>query len=291
MVTTYWALCALCACAAADVALPEEPAYGKLAGQPTKLGDECIVMHTEMGNITLGFYVDAAPATSAHMLRCFREGLFDTNNVFRVDKGFVAQVADAYNGRREKMTANQDALASKKVKGEFSKELKHKRGVLSMGRWDDPNSATHSFSMLLGDAPHLDNVYAIFGEVLSGHEVLTQMEKVETKTEGIFVMPKKRIEVVSTEIYSRTERKKAAEKAAKSRVVVSASAAPVVDAAAAAPNHGLFLFVFFAIVAISLLAVQRRGRERRDAPETRDSPSLKHASLVSRKSAAVESNV
>ena len=287
MATTYWALCALCACAAANVALPEEPAYGTLAGMPAKLGDECIVMHTDMGNITLGFYVDAAPATSAHMLRCFREGLFDTNNVFRVDKGFVAQVADAYNGRREKMTTNQDVLASKKVKGEFSKELKHKRGVLSMGRWDDPNSATHSFSMLLGDAPHLDNVYAIFGEVLSGHDVLTQMERVETKTEGIFVMPKKRIEVVSTEIYSRRE--KAADKGAAKSRVVSASAAPVVDAAA--PNHGLFLFVFFAIVAISLLAAQRRSRERREAPETRDSPSLKHASLVSRKAATTECNV
>ena len=43
-------------------------------------------------------------------------------------------------------------------------QMKHVRGVLSMGRYDDPNSATSSFSILLGDAPHLDGQYCAFGK-------------------------------------------------------------------------------------------------------------------------------
>eukprot|EP01060_Flectonema_neradi_P024536 TRINITY_DN3347_c1_g1_i1.p1 TRINITY_DN3347_c1_g1~~TRINITY_DN3347_c1_g1_i1.p1 ORF type:complete len:251 (+),score=30.93 TRINITY_DN3347_c1_g1_i1:62-814(+) len=173
-------------------------------GPQAKLGDERIVMQTSMGEIELGFYVDAAPLTSKHMLECFKMGLFDSNHVFRVDKGFVAQVADAGNGRRAHMNPMQQRVAAKRVKGEFSKTIKHVRGVLSMGRWDDPDSATHSFSMMLGTMPHMDGVYAPFGEVTAGLSVLSNMETVETTKSGIFVMPKNRIEILSTYIYSAT---------------------------------------------------------------------------------------
>ena len=167
-----------------------------------KFGDERVVMQTTMGEIELAFYVETAPITSKHMLYCFRMGLFDSNHVFRVDKGFVAQIADAGNGRRARMNPVQQRVAAKMIKGEFPKEIKHVRGVLSMGRWDDPNSATHSFSMMLGTMPHMDGVYAPFGEVTKGLPVLTNMETVETTKNGIFVMPKERIEILSTYIYS-----------------------------------------------------------------------------------------
>lgn len=80
--------------------------------------------------------------------------------------------------------------------------MKHVRGILSMGRYDDPNSATSSFSILLGPAPHLDHTYAVFGTMVSGDEVLRAMEEVETKREGIFVMPKERIAILSSYVYS-----------------------------------------------------------------------------------------
>ena len=64
-----------------------------------------------------------------------------------------------------------------------------------MGRMDDPNSGGSSFSMLLGRAPHLDQSYTVFGEVLSGDDVLEKLEQVETRKEGIFVMPKERITI------------------------------------------------------------------------------------------------
>ena len=69
--------------------------------------------------------------------------------------------------------------------------------MLSMGKFEEPNSGTSSFSMLLGDAPFLDGRYTVFGRVVSGDEVLSRLETVETKKEGIFVMPKDRIEILS----------------------------------------------------------------------------------------------
>lgn len=67
-----------------------------------------------------------------------------------------------------------------------------------MARWSDPDSATSSFSVLLGTAPHLDGKYAVFGEMVEGEETLRKIEAVETTKSGIFVMPKERIEILST---------------------------------------------------------------------------------------------
>eukprot|EP01061_Rhynchopus_euleeides_P023237 TRINITY_DN37899_c0_g1_i1.p1 TRINITY_DN37899_c0_g1~~TRINITY_DN37899_c0_g1_i1.p1 ORF type:complete len:291 (+),score=114.48 TRINITY_DN37899_c0_g1_i1:46-873(+) len=192
------ARCLLCAVGALLV----HRVGGEGEAQP-ELGDERVVMSTTMGDIELGFFAKDTPLTAAHMLECFRMGLFDSNHVFRVDKGFVAQVADALGGRRLPMNATQTELAKKNVKGEFPKfAARHIRGSLSMARWENPDSATHSFSMVLGTHPGQDNVYALFGRITHGIEVLAKLEELETRKEGIFVMPKERIEIKSTRIYS-----------------------------------------------------------------------------------------
>lgn len=180
----------------------------------------------------------------------------------RVDKGFVAQVADVVGGRQMGITPilqvrsscfsmlllcicilaqlvaswkpltehgytpQSQAEADKTVPLEVQRGIIHTKGVISMGRWDDPNSGKSSFSILLGDAPHLDMQYTIFGSaafltfpppsrakdttnllfvcrrVTSGLEVLSRMEQVETTRQGIFVMPKERITIASTYVYS-----------------------------------------------------------------------------------------
>jgi len=86
------------------------------------------------------------------------------------------------------------------VPGEFT-EVPHVRGILSMGRMSDPNSGGSSFSMLLGRAAHLDAQYTVFGKVLRGDSVLAALEKVETKKEGIFVMPKTRITIARAVVH------------------------------------------------------------------------------------------
>jgi cyclophilin family peptidyl-prolyl cis-trans isomerase len=165
-----------------------------------RFGRERLVMQTTLGDVTLALYDhdDAARATAAHVLEAFELGLYDTNHFFRVDAGFVAQIADCAGGRRAAMSERQRELATRTVRGEFDSSVKHARGKLSMARWSDPDSATSSFSVMLGTAPHLDGEYAVFGEMVEGEETLRKIEAVETTKSGIFVMPKERIEILST---------------------------------------------------------------------------------------------
>lgn len=151
--------------------------------------------HHQLQEIELGFFPNAAPVTVAHILLLFREGCYDTNHIFRVDKGFVAQIQSVHPSTVSKTlseTCRQES--SKNVPGEFT-AIPHERGILSMGRREDPNSGGSSFSMLLGNAPHLDQQYTVFGKVTRGDNVLQELEQVETRKEGIFVMPIERIEI------------------------------------------------------------------------------------------------
>ncbi|KOO31495.1 putative peptidyl-prolyl cis-trans isomerase-like protein [Chrysochromulina tobinii] len=124
-------------------------------------------------------------------------GGYNTNEIFRVDKGFVAQLQGVDGGRRAPMNKALREVAIKTVPDEFKIEVRHKRGMLSMGKFEAPDTGTSSFSMVLGDAPFLDNKYTIFGRVVKGDAVLKRLEQVETVLEGIFVKPKVRVEVVS----------------------------------------------------------------------------------------------
>ncbi|KAK4339277.1 hypothetical protein RND71_040739 [Anisodus tanguticus] len=165
-----------------------------------EFGSTRVVFQTNYGDIEFGFYPSVAPKTVDHIFKLVRLGGYNTNHFFRVDKGFVAQVADVAGGRSAPMNEEQKAEAGKTVVGEFS-EVKHVRGILSMGRYDDPDSGGSSFSMLLGDAPHLDGKYAIFGKVTKGDETLRKLEQLPTRREGIFVMPTERITIHSTYYY------------------------------------------------------------------------------------------
>ncbi|XP_015895081.3 peptidyl-prolyl cis-trans isomerase CYP23 isoform X1 [Ziziphus jujuba] len=174
-------------------------AVGASSGEP-QLGSARVVFQTEYGDIEFGFYPTVAPKTVDHIFKLVRLGCYNTNHFFRIDKGFVAQVADVVGGRSAPMNEEQRIEAEKTVVGEFSK-VKHVRGILSMGRYSDPDSGSSSFSMLLGDAPHLDGEYAIFGKVTKGDDTLKKLEQLPTRREGIFVMPKDRITILSSYYY------------------------------------------------------------------------------------------
>ena len=140
--------------------------------------------------------------TVAHITKLFQLGCYDTNHIFRVDKGFVAQVQSVDASSVTKPLSEEcRSEAAKTVPGEFT-AVRHVRGILSMGRMSDPDSGGSSFSMLLGRAAHLDHQYTVFGKVLSGDDVLKRIEEVETTKQGIFVMPKVRI-TISSATYSR----------------------------------------------------------------------------------------
>lgn len=125
----------------------------------TILGDERVTLHIEgYGEVELGFYPNAAPVTVAHILQLFRLGCYDTNHIFRVDKGFVAQIqsVDASSVTRP-LSDECRTESAKNVPAEFT-NVPHKRGILSMGRMSDPNSGGSSFSMLLGRVTILPDI-------------------------------------------------------------------------------------------------------------------------------------
>ena len=82
------------------------------------------------------------------------------------------------------------------LKGEFRDDLKHVRGIVSMARTDDPDSATTSFFLMLGPAPHLDGKYTAFGRVVEGMEVLDAFDKEEVDGET----PKRRLEIIEAKV-------------------------------------------------------------------------------------------
>ncbi|KAJ0037761.1 hypothetical protein Pint_22705 [Pistacia integerrima] len=173
---------------------------GSASSQDPELSSPRVVFQTDYGDIEFGFFPSVAPQTVEHIYKLVRLGCYNTNHFFRIDKGFVAQVADVVGGRSAPMNEVQRLEAEKTVIGEFS-DVKHVRGILSMGRYADPNSASSSFSILLGDAPHLDHQYAIFGKVTKGDETLRKLEQLPTRKEGIFVMPTERITILSSYYY------------------------------------------------------------------------------------------
>jgi cyclophilin family peptidyl-prolyl cis-trans isomerase len=84
------------------------------------------------------------------------------------------------------------------LKGEFSPTRKHIRGVLSMARAEDPNSANTSFFLMLAPAGHLDGKYTIFGKMVDGFDTLDKIEKVLRREDG--QTPVERIELIEATI-------------------------------------------------------------------------------------------
>lgn len=146
-------------------------AVGAAAQEPApRLAVERIVLRTNVGDMVLALYPEVAPRHTAQLLKLARMGVYDGVDFYRVEASFVAQLGDARY--RQPALSPEQAAAIHPLQAEFS-ELRHHRGVLSMARYDDrPDSGETSFSILLGDAPHLDGKYTVFGRLERGEDVL-----------------------------------------------------------------------------------------------------------------------
>ena len=112
-------------------------------------------------------YEDIAPATVANFVKLAQEGFYDGLKFHRVIPGFMIQGGCPYG--------TGTGGPGYTIRGEFSSNgfpnnLKHERGVLSMARAMDPDSAGSQFFIMVDDAPYLDGQYAAFGKVTEGME-------------------------------------------------------------------------------------------------------------------------
>jgi peptidyl-prolyl cis-trans isomerase B (cyclophilin B) len=161
--------------------------------------NEQAVIKTSYGEMTVAFWPDAAPKTVENFKKLAREGFYDGTAFHRIIKGFMIQ-GGCPNTRPGARGVPGTGDPGYKVKAEFNPRP-HVRGVLSMARSSDPNSAGSQFFICDGEARFLDRQYTAFGQLLAGDEVLERIASVPTKASGgENSTPIERIEVASVAI-------------------------------------------------------------------------------------------
>jgi peptidyl-prolyl cis-trans isomerase B (cyclophilin B) len=159
------------------------------------MASKCVKLETESGDITAEMYPESAPETVRNFLNMVAIGAFDTTTFSRVVPGFVIQGGNVWT-RTGGVTVALGARARKTIPDEPNKIL-HERGVLSMARSDEPNTATSHFFILVGTGTHLDGKFAAFGRVTSGIEVADAINKVSVAEEK----PEKPVRIRKASLY------------------------------------------------------------------------------------------
>lgn len=162
---------------------------------------EVAVMKTTAGEMVIEFWTDVAPNTVENFKKLAKQGFYDGTAFHRIIDGFMIQGGDPLT----KDVSNEDRFGTGdpgyKIKAEFN-DRKHVRGVISMARSADPDSAGSQFFLMLDTAPHLDRKYTGFGKIVKGEDVLMKIGKtpVTSSRSGERSKPRQRIEIESVKI-------------------------------------------------------------------------------------------
>ena len=162
------------------------------------LAGEIAVIKTTLGNIELEFLEDVAPGHTKNFKDLANKGFYDGTIFHRVIPGFMIQGGDP-NSKSEDRSAHGTGGPGYTIKAEFN-DTPHDRGVLSMARSQDPNSAGSQFFIVVKDAHFLDGKYTAFGRVLSGMDVA---DKIVDSPRDARDNPNDRIEMKSLKIVNR----------------------------------------------------------------------------------------
>jgi cyclophilin family peptidyl-prolyl cis-trans isomerase len=145
-----------------------------------KMAAQCVRLETEAGAIEIEMLPESAPESVRNFLNLAATGLLDTTTFSRVVKGFVVQGGNLSTG--QKWNLDTAKRAARKIPDEPSL-VKHERGVVSMARPDEPNSATTHFFILVGEAAQLDGKFSAFGRVTNGMDVVDAINQAEAENE------------------------------------------------------------------------------------------------------------
>jgi peptidyl-prolyl cis-trans isomerase B (cyclophilin B) len=144
---------------------------------------ELAVIKTSKGEMTVEFWEDVAPKTVANFKKLAKEGFYNGTAFHRIIKGFMIQGGDPNTKDPSKEGVYGTGDPGYKIKAEFN-DKKHERGVLSMARSMDPDSAGSQFFICLDPAPFLDRQYTGFGRVVKGEEVLLKIGDTPVASNG-----------------------------------------------------------------------------------------------------------
>ena len=168
-------------------------------------GAKIAVIETDKGTMTLELWSDVAPNTVANFEKLANEKFYDTTAFHRIIDGFMIQGGCPNTKPGGNMALAGTGDPGYKIKAEFN-DRHHVRGVISMARSQDPDSAGCQFFICTGDATFLDGKFTSFGKLISGDDVQEKIAKtpVEASAMGEKSKPTERVEVKSIRV---TEKK------------------------------------------------------------------------------------
>ena len=141
--------------------------------------DNIAILKTSLGNITLEFFPGAAPKHVNSFLNLSKTGFYDGTIFHRIVKDFVIQGGDPTTKNLTQKERWGTGGPGYTIDAEFN-DIPHERGIISMARTGDPNSAGSQFFIVTKDARFLDNQYTVFGKVIDGMEIVDQIEDLPT---------------------------------------------------------------------------------------------------------------
>jgi peptidyl-prolyl cis-trans isomerase B (cyclophilin B) len=163
---------------------------------PAPDAKEVGVITTSEGVMVVEFYPDVAPNHVANFKKLAKSGFYDGTAFHRVIPGFMIQGGDPNTKDDSNKAAWGMGGPGWTVKAEFNAKH-HARGILSMARSSDPNSAGSQFFICHGDAGFLDHQYTVFGNLIKGFDVLDKIATTHTEPPD---RPVKRVNVISVKI-------------------------------------------------------------------------------------------
>jgi peptidyl-prolyl cis-trans isomerase B (cyclophilin B) len=155
-----------------------------------KMAETRAVIETALGNMEIKFFPDVAPNHVNNFIELAKKGFYDGTTFHRVIPGFMIQGGDP-NSKSPDKSRHGMGGPGYTIKAEFNPKS-HKRGILSMARSAQPDSAGSQFFICVEDALFLDRQYTVFGEVVSGMEIA---DKIVSKPRDKMDNPLDRIEM------------------------------------------------------------------------------------------------
>ena len=135
--------------------------------------EQVVELHTSKGEIHIRFFPDVAPNHVKNFQELAKSGFYNGTKFHRVIPGFMIQGGDPNTKNADPSSWGMGG-SDKRLKAEFN-TVPHKRGIVSMARSNDPNSASSQFFIVVADSNFLDNNYTVFGQVTKGMDVADQI--------------------------------------------------------------------------------------------------------------------
>jgi peptidyl-prolyl cis-trans isomerase B (cyclophilin B) len=169
--------------------------------KPMNSANEVAVIKTSEGEMIAEFWSDVAPNTVENFKKLARSGFYDGTAFHRIVKGFMIQGGDPLTKDPAKDSRYGTGDPGYKIKAEFN-DRSHERGVLSMARSSNPDSAGSQFFICLANVSRLDHQYTTFGKLIKGDDVLGKIGDIEVtmSDSGERSKPTKRVTVESIKI-------------------------------------------------------------------------------------------